>query len=91
MVDALRMTFPELKKFLQSFNVVPGVTITFDKWNRLTDTAFNVWGDEFAAWLMDCFMPEGEAVDPGYEDSMSHYYFNPQSWEELENEWEGNA
>jgi hypothetical protein len=89
MVDPvrLRLTFPKLKQFLLTFNVSPGVTITLDKFDRLTTAAFNGWGEDFGAWLMDCFMPEGDAVEPGYEDSCSHYSFNPQSWEELEKEW----
>ncbi len=85
---ALRMTFPELKAFLLSYNVVPRVTITLDKFDRLLTAALATHGHDICAWLMDCFMPEGEAVEPGYEDSCSHYYFEPQSWEELERDWE---
>ena len=48
-------------------------------------------GDEAADMLRDCFMPEGNAVEPGYEDSLSHYAFLLDDWKEARAELPSRA
>jgi hypothetical protein len=60
--------------------------LTLQQYTEVIERARELWGDKVAAFLMDCFMPEGEAVEPGYEDSLSHYSFDT-PWLELEKEW----
>jgi hypothetical protein len=60
--------------------------LTLDQYTEVIERARELWGDKVGQFLMDCFMPEGEAVEPGYEDSLSHYTFNAE-WLEMEQEW----
>ena len=60
--------------------------LTLQQYVDVVEGARRIWGDDVAAFIMDCFMPEGEPVEPGYEDSLSHYSFQP-TWLELEEEW----
>ncbi len=73
---------------LQDNSVIVGNTLELEHYTRLIERARDVWGDDVAAFLMDCFMPEGEPILPGIEDSLSHYTFNPTDWDELKLEWE---
>jgi len=78
----------EMVTFLSIHHVTPGCdSLTLEAYSNMIEKARGIWGDEVAAWLMDCFMPEGEAVEPGYEDSCSHYFFMCSCWSELEPEW----
>lgn len=84
-----KLTFEELATYLTNNGVTPGCeSLTLDVYTKVVERARELWGDSVAAWLMDCFMPEGEVVEPGYEDSLSHYFFQCSSWKELEPEWE---
>lgn len=80
--------FNKLRAFLESHGITPGVTLEHTKFFPMLEAAQEVGGDDLQAWIMDCFMPEGEPIEPGYEESMSHYYFCPESWEELQADWE---
>jgi len=85
-----KLSFEDLATYLTNNGVTPGCeSLTLDAYTKVIERARDLWGDEVAQWLMDCFMPEGEAVEPGYEDSLSHYFFMCSSWKELEPEWEG--
>lgn len=82
------MNFHTLRDYLCTCGVFPdSPTLTLDQYTRVVENARENFGDKVAAFLMDCFMPEGEPVEPGYEDSLSHYSFTPTSWAELEKDW----
>lgn len=82
------LTFDEVATYLTNNGVTPGCdSLTLDAYTKVIERARELWGDDVAQWLMDCFMPEGEPVEPGYEDSLSHYFFQCSTWKELEPEW----
>jgi hypothetical protein len=60
--------------------------ITLEQYSRLIRMAERWFGVASTEELMDCFDPEGESVEPGYEDSVSHYRFRFSSWEEFAEE-----
>lgn len=79
----------DIQEFLTECGVVPGCnSIELDKYVKLIDAAKSKFGDDVSASLMDFFMPEGEPIEPGYEDSLSHYQFTCNTWDEFEQEWE---
>ena len=83
------LTFPELKTFLLSFNVAPGVTITFDKWDRVMTAAHELRGGDFSGYLMDCFEPSGERIDDDEDSPSAHFTLTIEKWDDFEKEWGG--
>lgn len=79
------ITFKQIQDHLVSKYDLTAL-LTLQQYTDLIERARTLWGDEVAAFMMDCFMPTGEPVEPGYEDSLSHYSFEP-TWLELEEEW----
>ncbi len=75
----------QIKNYLAGFDL--SSPLTFDQYKALVGRAGELWGSEVQRFLMDCFMPTGEPIEPGYEDSLSHYVFTP-TWEELEKDYE---
>lgn len=63
--------------FLDNFGVRHGKRIGFRRYVKCIEAARKWFGPEAAAALMDDFMPEGPAVEPGYEDSCSFYRYDP--------------
>lgn len=76
-----------VREFLISNGIKPGITIDFDSRVSLLKKARTQWDDSVAQGLMNLFMPDGEPIAPGFEDSLSHYVFSPVSWEQFEKEW----
>jgi hypothetical protein len=86
--DHAEPTFDGIKQHLLAANVSPGSgSLELRAYEKIVQSAGETWGHSVEAFLMDCFMPEGEPVHPGFEDSLSHYSFEPASWEELEQQW----
>jgi hypothetical protein len=76
-----------IKEFFAKHNIVPGAVITLDEFTKVIDDAEETFGMG-GGFVMDCFVPEGEAVAPGYEDSLSHHRFEPDNWDTLNEEWQ---
>lgn len=78
-----RMTFRDFKEALLSANIRPGRRISLDEYQCIV----NGVPENLRAFAMDCFIPEGEAIEPGYEDSLEWYTLGG-TWEELQKDWE---
>ena len=75
----------KLSNYLYSYGVLPwnNEPLMFDQYVVCISGVRNIWGKDIAAFLMDCFTPDGEPVELGYEDSLSHYYFD---WNDFYND-----
>lgn len=82
------VTLAQVRSLFGNFNIDESQfddCISFDVYSKLMDTCMAWYGEDFMCWLQDCFIPTGEPVCPGYEDSCSFYYFGFDSWNEFEN------
>jgi hypothetical protein len=59
--------------YQQNINVVKSYTLA--EYDNFMDSFKKEFGEEKEQWFMDCWMPEGEAIQAGIEDSCSHYSF----------------
>jgi hypothetical protein len=83
-----KVTFEQFKIYLVISGVVPGCdSLALEEHTFCIENCRENFGDNVTRFFMDCFMPEGKPVCPGIEDSLSHYSFTPETWEELENDW----
>lgn len=81
------MTIEEVQRFFRNFGFEPHheyKPIAIKHYELVVKTARRWHGREFAEMVMDCFIPTGRSMAPGYEDSYSHYYFASEVWDELE-------
>lgn len=85
--ERMMFDFNILRQYLESMNVRPGTQLDLENYTCLLTLARDSFGEKLSACLMDCFTPEGQVVEPGYEDSLSHYLFDVGSWEELEEDF----
>jgi hypothetical protein len=72
------MTQKQVHRFFANFGFHPGheyKPIPLERMSLIATTADRWHGGSFALFVMDCFMPEGEAIAPGYEDSCPLYRF----------------
>ena len=72
------MNHQDILRFFANFGIHPGCEYKPISLERLTVivTAAARWhGESFAKVVMDSFMPEGEAIAAGYEDSCERYSF----------------
>ena len=77
--------FNLLKQVFQEHNCAPGATLSFDQFNDLTDEIEKRFGEECEVFIRETmFMPFGDPVDPGFEDSCSEYLFDVFSWDEFD-------
>ena len=51
-------------------------TLSFSQYRLVITTAAKWHGAMFAQIVADCFIPVGQAIQLGYEDSLSHYVFH---------------
>lgn len=78
----------QLKEFLTNFGIKPGCRpITLSRMQLIVKAAARWYGPFWARGIFDLFMPTGQVIDPGYEDSLSHYQFMPNDWSEMFEEW----
>lgn len=82
------MNFHKFQECLMEMGVEPGVQITLETYTEIVKEVKDTFGEEVSSFLMDCFMPEGHVIDPGFEDSYSHYLFDANDWEELEEQFQ---
>lgn len=84
-------TFQQMRSLFNNLDVEIGENarlLTLRQYDLLLTSAYRWYGGHVSSWLADCFMPEGEAVSPGYEDSMSHYSILFNTWTELKEDLE---
>jgi hypothetical protein len=65
-----------LVEFFRNFGIEPNQDykpLTIRQLELIVKVAQRWYGEGFAAIVLDCFMPCGEVIDPGFEDSYSHY------------------
>ncbi len=80
--------FGQLKDLLISSGAEIGAgPITLEAYTALVGKVEHQFGEHAASFVKDCFMPEGEPIEPGFEDSLSHYRFFSDNWEEVERDW----
>lgn len=60
--------------------------LTLEQYSNMLRDVKHMFGDDVTMYIQDCFIPTGEPVDPGYEDSLSHYVFNYDTWEDFREE-----
>lgn len=81
-------TFQQFKAFLIKHGCTPDrEALTLDEYTDLVEECKFLYGNEVAQYLKDSFMPEGKAIEPGYEDSLSHYLFHFDKWDDVEKDW----
>ncbi len=75
----------QVREFLGNFNIAPmrNRPLTFKQYVKVITVAKRWHGILFAAILADLFMPEGPAVEAGYEDSSVRYWFFAESWQQV--------
>lgn len=63
--------------FFGNFGLQEGkeTTLTFKQYKLVIQTALRWHGTMMAQYVADCFMPEGEEIEAGYEDSKTRYVF----------------
>lgn len=87
-----RHTLSSVLSFLSvNFNVRPSEEthlIEFERYTLLISATRQWFGDALGDWLMDCFTPTGYTIDPGYEDSLSHYCFDFETVEDMKEDFE---
>ncbi len=72
------MNHSQIVQFFANFGIHPGQEykpLSLKQFTVIVRTAARWHGGSFASMVMDCFMPEGEAVCAGYEDSCERYRF----------------
>lgn len=71
---------------LKKHNVDPGssddINLTLLQFELLLAEVKTTLGEDAMTFVQDAFMPNGEPMAPGYEDSLSHYMFVAE-WEEI--------
>lgn len=73
------MNIADLEALLALFNLDNRVTL--ERYSEVFEYVKERYGEAAAAKFADCWIPDGEAVQPGYEDSATHYVLAP--WKEL--------
>ena len=81
-----------IKEFFVSHGIEFDTVITLAELTQVIESGAEVFGEGATAFLMDCFSPEGEPIEPGYEDSLSHYRFDCcEDLNDLETVWQKYA
>lgn len=80
------MNLSELKTLMLFGKLKPGIRVDLKRYDRSITFVEKKYGKEEAARFADCWMPDGFPVEPGYEDSVSHYVLVNE--EELKKEYE---
>lgn len=82
------MTFEDFKRALEEAGIEPNrkVPLGYEEYFKFIDGL----PEEVQTFAMDCFTPDGEEIEPGYEESQDTYWFNPVSWEEVQRDWEAS-
>ncbi len=78
------MNHSQIVQFFANFGIHPGQEykpLSLRHFSLIVKTALHWHGPSFAQFVMDCFMPEGEALAAGYEDSCERYRFMSDTFE----------
>lgn len=79
------MDMHDLQGLMLFGKLKPGIRVDLGRYDMILAFVEKKYGKEEMARFADCWMPDGEAVEPGYEDSVSHFVLA--SEEELEEEY----
>jgi hypothetical protein len=72
------MTKVQVSRFFANFGLTEGKDskpFSLPRYTLIVTTAARWHGEMFAQIVADCFMPHGESIEPGYEDSLEWHQF----------------
>lgn len=78
------MNHEQILRFFANFGIHPGheyKPISLERLTVIVTAAARWHGESFAKVVMDSFVPAGEAVAAGYEESSSCYSFLPDTFD----------
>lgn len=74
--------------FLENHGINEEDSYTLEEYTKFVEAFKEEFGEDKEQFFMDCWMPEGEPIAPGIDDSMSHYSFMDVSEEDFNEDWD---